>query len=306
MTELPPASTQPTDMSLAILRIQASDLVIHEALVPLKADDATSLQAAIEEKRCLLRNSAQRMQDTHFAYATEDSNNFSYMAGTILWRLSLAKAEFLILFRACQSGPLAGQRSICHEAVAAAITILEGIPKVYKEKAFKRFLWYPKSYPQWYAIGFVLQQLYSGEIDDPALNEHARKAVEDAFATMEEEGAEGAVQRRGAIWVALCLLKEEIFGNQPDQRRAPEVQAVLAGVGAGSESGSAELTPESVEGSRAGREGDVTGNEMDMGLEEAGLGMDFDMANNVPFDMTLFETMQGEWQSEWGNINDYL
>ena len=101
------------------------------------------------------------------------------------------------------------------------LTIFVGIPEVYVNPQWKRFSWYAKSYPQYYAIGFVLQQLYQGDIADASLRERAQKAVEETFASLEEDEQTGPVQKRGAIWAALSLLRDKTVNERRLHKPAP-------------------------------------------------------------------------------------
>ena len=210
MITLPVAGDNLTDMTLALLRIQTTDMVIKAQIYPLDATNIPSTKAAIDAKRRQIHEASDRIFYKYFLQGADPQNDL-YTAAHIFWKLSMAKNEFLLLFRAQQHGILHGDDEARADVLRAACTILDCIPLVYTNKTLKRFSWYPKSYPQYYAIGFVLQQLYQNEIDDEDLLDRTRKAVENAFASLEEDEEGGAVQRKGAIWIALRLLKDKAF-----------------------------------------------------------------------------------------------
>ena len=213
MTTAPVAGDGLTDMTLALLRIQTTDMVIRAQIYPLDTTDLLGTKAAIENKRRQIHEATDRVFYKYFLQGSDPQNDL-YTAAHIFWKLSMAKNEFLLLFRALQHGILDGDDEARKDVLRAACAILDCIPLVYTNSTLKRFSWYPKSYPQYYAIGFVLQQLYQNEIDDAELLDRSRKAVENAFASLEEDEEGGAVQRKGAIWIALRLLKDKAF-NKP-------------------------------------------------------------------------------------------
>ena len=212
MTMAPIAKDGITDMTLALLRIQTTDMIIHEEVYPIDKTDVPRTRATIEEKRRKLHEAHSRILN-QYSLTASDSESEIYITTQLIWKISVAKSEFLILFRALQHGIFQRDSEARAEVLKAACTILECIQLIYLTEPFKKFSWYPKSYPQYYAIGFVLQQLYQDEINDAELQERARKAVEDSFASLEEDEQGGAIQRKGAIWVALRLLKDRAFNK---------------------------------------------------------------------------------------------
>ena len=123
MTTAPVSSSGFTDMTLALLRLQATDLVIHEAVYPLYKTDVGRTRAYLEDRRRLLREANDRVFGKYFM-SNNDSENFIYYAAQFIWKLSLAKGEFLLLFRGWQAGLLDPEE--VKDVLDAACTILEG------------------------------------------------------------------------------------------------------------------------------------------------------------------------------------
>ena len=277
MTAPPEASTGFTDMTLALLRIQVSDLVIHESVYPIDTADAPRTKAVLEDRRQKLREANDRMFEQYFT-STVDNESYISSAARLMWKLSVAKGEFLLLFRALRAGVFGDDKVACDEVLRAACTVLENIPEVFTKGPLKQFSWYAKSYPQYYALGFVLQRLYQGEVHDAKLLEKARTAVEDSFATLEEDGDAGAVQRKGAVWVALSLLKDTTLNKLLVRKHAPT---------SGSEpfnTGQIPIAtpPGSFEGSDPS-------------------GFDFNSLGDPLFDLADFDT-----EGDWSAITDFL
>jgi hypothetical protein len=267
MTEVPISSTDFTDMTLAVMRIQCTDLINNQGLYPVKATTEESLLSGIESKRNQLRETSIKMFDLYLSSQSIREHPV-YEAGLLLWRVSLMKSEFLLMFRAFQSGLIADKEALCKETIESAVRILENLPQPVSHAAFKRFMWYPKSYPQWYAIGFILQQLYQGNVHDPVLQQRAQAAVEEAFAALEETASDGATQRRGAIWVALCLLKDKALNksSNPSDGGLNSSNSIP--------SDTALSTPESAGSGQIGSAFDFN---------------DFNLGNFEPIDMSLFD-----------------
>ena len=226
MSETPAGNHGFTDITLALLRIQTTDMIIHESLIPIDTAKPHEARSLIAQKRKQMNEATARVFESNFIPATPEQYHLRHVA-ELIWKLSMAKGEFLLLFRAFQHGILDEDQTAREDVLRAACTILEHIPKINTNETFRRFSWYPKSYPQYYAIGFVLQQLYSDEIKDTELMQRALKSVEETFASLEEDEQASAAEKRGAIWVALCMLKDKAFKKLVQQREAATAADML-------------------------------------------------------------------------------
>jgi hypothetical protein len=183
-----------TEMSFSLIRIEGGDKLIRKGL------DAHGID--ILEKKQRIQSFSQHLDATYLSYP--DTNAPVQAAGSVFARLSVQKADFLLDLEGVQHNFLSGKPTPAVESLDKACALLENVLALHRDDLLQSFRWLFRSYTQWFALALVLRHLTANP--NAIGNQTLVPIIRNSFTLLAEDEA---LQNKGTIWTALCLLRDK-------------------------------------------------------------------------------------------------
>ncbi|CAL5869561.1 uncharacterized protein PFLUO_LOCUS3791 [Penicillium psychrofluorescens] len=224
METLPSESDAWTQTSFALAQIEGTKLLQRVLGTIATAQDTADLTGDLEERRMIMREHKEWFEKKFFPHKSlskvQETAAGHYATAHIKMDFMLQAREHLISqtdHKNCSTP--SPSKGLCEIAFSTACRTIESSYSLLNGKTTGNFAWLFQTYPQWYALAYVLRFLCSFPLSSET--EKAWDLVNKTFDALSYSDDLSAVGTgRGSIWRCLARIRHQVWISRGDYRRS--------------------------------------------------------------------------------------